>query len=84
MQVIHPVILKCLIVCMVLLIAVIFDQYLLRWIRNGIIGAVCIYICDLFLPITWQVGVSLFTVIFTALLGVPGILILYLISICIR
>lgn len=84
MQAIHPVILKFLIVCAVLLIAVVFDQYLLQWLRNGIIGAVCIYICDLFLPIAWQVGISVFTVIFTALLGIPGILILYLISICIR
>ncbi|MBU3811320.1 MAG: pro-sigmaK processing inhibitor BofA family protein [Candidatus Niameybacter stercoravium] len=84
MLVVHPVILKCLIVCLILLIAVIFDQYFLRWLKNAMIGAVCIYICDLFLPITWQVGISIFTVLFTALLGIPGILILYLFSICIK
>ena len=84
MPLIHPVIIKCLIVCLILLIAVVFDQYFLCWFKNAIIGAICIYICDLFLPVTWQVGISIFSIIFTALLGVPGILILYLFAICIR
>ena len=83
MPFIHPVIVKCLIVCVILLIAVIFEQYFFHWLKNAIIGGACIYICDLFLPVTWQVGLSIFSVIFTALLGVPGILILYLFSICI-
>ena len=84
MLVIHPIILKFLVMCAVLLIAVIFDQYFLRWIKNALIGVVCIYISDLFLPMTWQVGISLFTVLFTALLGIPGVFILYLFSICIK
>lgn len=81
MPVIHPVIINCLMVCGVLLVGVIFDEYVLKWIRNGIIGVACIYICDLFLPAIWQVGISGLTVLVTVLLGVPGILMLYLISI---
>lgn len=84
MQVIHPAIINGFIFCTILLIGVIFDQYLLRWIKNGVIGVVCIYVCDLFLPITWQVGISVLTVLCTALLGIPGILILYLIAICFK
>lgn len=81
MPMVHPIIVNCLIVCGVLLIGVIFDEYVLKWIRNGIIGVTCIYICDLFLPVMWQVGISSLTVLVAALLGIPGVLILYLFSI---
>lgn len=81
MPMVHLVIVNCLIVCGVLLLGVIFDEYVLKWIRNGIIGVACIYICDLFLPVMWQVGISSLTVLVAALLGIPGVLILYLFSI---
>lgn len=84
MQAIHPAIINGFIFCIVLLMGVIFDQYLLRWLRNGVLGTICIYVCDLFLPMTWQVGISVLTVLCAALFGIPGILILYLIEICFK
>lgn len=84
MLTVHPIILNCLVVCLVLLVVVVFDQYCIRWLKNAVIGMVCMYISDLFLPITWQVGISFFTVLFTALLGIPGIFILYFLRIFVQ
>lgn len=81
MQGIHPIILMSLVGCAVLLVGIIFDQYVAKWIKNGLLGVCCIYVCDLFMPVMWQVGITWISIIITALLGIPGVIIMYLINI---
>ena len=81
MQGIHPVIVISLLACTVLLVFIIFDQYIVRWIKNGLLGVCCIYVCDLFMPSMWQVGISILSIIIAMLLGVPGVIIMYIINI---
>lgn len=81
MQGVHPVIMVSLLMCTVLLVCIIFDQYVIKWIKNGMLGVCCIYVCDLFVPVVWRVGISILTVAVAALIGVPGVIIMYLINI---
>ncbi|MEF9958853.1 MAG: pro-sigmaK processing inhibitor BofA family protein [Niameybacter sp.] len=81
MQGVHPVIMMSLLMCTVLLIGIVFDQYVVKWIKNGLLGVCCICVCDLFIPVMWRVGINLLTVVVAALLGIPGVILMYLFNI---
>lgn len=81
MQSIHPVLVSSLLACTVLLVCIIFDQYTMKWIKNGLLGVSCIYICDLFMPFMWKIGINIISILTAIFLGVPGVVVLYMIRI---
>ncbi|MGL4361721.1 MAG: pro-sigmaK processing inhibitor BofA family protein [Cellulosilyticaceae bacterium] len=80
MESIHPVILMSLGICGILLIYVLFEQHVGKFIRRGIIGGISIVIIDLFIPSLVAVGLNIYTIGVACFLGIPGVLILYILK----
>lgn len=77
---IHPVILGCIGFCLLLLVGVMGRQTILNMVKRIVIGICCIIAINLLLPETFRVGVNLLTMGCTSLLGMPGVVMLYLIG----
>lgn len=77
---IHPVILGSIVFCLLLLISILGKKTIVNMIKRMVIGSCCIIAINLLLPETFRIGVNLLTVGCTSLLGIPGVVMLYLIE----
>lgn len=67
--------------CLLFVVFMIFSKpikFLARLCLNGILGVSVLFIGNYILaPTGFVVGINLFTAVFTAILGIPGVLCLY-------
>lgn len=71
-------------VCLIFIVFIFFAdkfKFFGKVIFNGIIGSVCIYIANyIFSPLGFFVGINLLTFAVAGILGIPGVISLYIIN----
>lgn len=77
---IHPIILICIGLCTLMLICAMGKEFLLTFIGKILIGIVMILVMNRILPETLSVGINLITMLCAGMLGIPGVIMLYLIN----
>lgn len=83
MLAIHPAILMSLSFCGALLVYILFEEHIGKIIRRGILGSLTIVIVNYFVPSTLALTFNVWTVLVACLLGIPGVLILYIVKLVI-
>ncbi|MEG1637245.1 MAG: pro-sigmaK processing inhibitor BofA family protein [Cellulosilyticaceae bacterium] len=77
---IHPIILICIGLCMLMLICVMGKDFLLKFLGKILIGVVIILVMNRVLPETLAVGINFITMLCMGALGIPGVIMLYLVN----
>lgn len=72
---------------LVLLIAAVRSrtELLVNFVLRAVLGTLSVYFINLFLAaqgLAWEVGIGAVSIVVSGLLGIPGVLLLYGISIC--
>ncbi len=73
------VIFICIGICIAILVWILFGKQIFNFIINGVAGFIIIYCINGLLP-TYAIGINLLTMGVASLLGIPGIITLYIIS----
>lgn len=81
---IHTIILMCLGLCIILLCSVVGMKTILNLLVRGAVGLSLIIAINIFMPEALRIGINLLTMGCTTVLGIPGIVMLYLIGFIIR
>ncbi|MGL4800368.1 MAG: pro-sigmaK processing inhibitor BofA family protein [Cellulosilyticaceae bacterium] len=77
MVVIHPAIAMSLGVCSILLVYVMFEEHIGKWISQGIVGCIVIGMVNYVVPSYIAVTFNIWTVLIACLMGIPGVALLY-------
>lgn len=80
---IHPGIFTCIGICAVMLIGVMGKKTIITLFKRGIVGVSLIIAINLVVPETLEIGINFITIGCTSLLGVPGVVMLYIINLMI-
>lgn len=71
-------------VCIAFLGVIIFSNIIKKIIKllfNGILGGIIIYLSNaIFIPLGINVGVNIFTLLISAFLGLPGLIVIFIIQ----
>lgn len=76
---IHPGILICLGICLMMLIGAMGRETIFGLLKRAIIGTSLIIAINLFVPDILKIGINGLTIGCTSLLGIPGVIMLYLV-----
>lgn len=80
---IHPIILICIGLCTFMLVCAMGKEFLLTLFGKMLIGIIMILGINMVVPETLTVGINLITILCTGILGIPGVITLYLINLII-
>lgn len=78
---IHPALVISLCICGALLVVVVFEEYLTKFLKRGVLGCATILVVDLVMPSSLVLGWSLWTVLGACLLGIPGVVLMYVLKV---
>ncbi len=73
------VIFICIGICIVILVWILFGKQLFNLLVNGVAGFIVIYCINGLLP-AYAIGVNILTMGIATLLGIPGVITLYIIT----
>lgn len=73
------VIFICIGICIVILVWILFGKQLFNLLVNGVAGFIIIYCINGLLP-AYAIGVNILTMGIATLLGIPGVITLYIIT----
>ncbi len=66
-------------ICILIVIAIATKSKLIYFLTRGCVGGMMIIVMNCLLP-QYVVGISLYSIVFTALLGMPGLMTLYILQ----
>lgn len=81
MLAIHPAILTGFGICSLLFVYVVFEEYIGKWIGQGILGCLTIGMINYFVPSSIALVWNVWNILIACLFGIPGVLVLYLLRI---
>lgn len=76
----HPIILICIGLCTLMLICVMGRKFLLTFFGKMLIGVLMILGINMVMPESLTIGVNIMTIVCSGILGIPGVIMLYLIN----
>lgn len=77
---VHPIILVCIGLCTVMLICAMGKRFLVDFFGKMLVGLALILGINLIVPETFAIGINIITMVCAGILGIPGVIMLYLIS----